>query len=97
MTMWTSPEAINAEVEYRRENLTRLAALTGTRRQRRAKRRGQAVRADNATPTATAAREEHAAALGGEQSRADRARQHREATLPAQRTSGDRPATKQPA
>ena len=127
MTMWTSPEAINAELRYRRESLTRSATLVKTKRRRWGKRRGQAVANSHVTAAAArderaiaapedhtaaareehpvAAREEHGTAAGREypaagragQNGGHRARPRQEATVPAQRASGERPVTKQPA
>lgn len=81
MTMWTSAEAINAEVEYRRERvrLTRRAV-----RKRRAKRKAQAQAVGHSPQRVTSPTAE----------RADH--RHRGVTVPAQRTNGSGTTTKQP-
>lgn len=80
--MWTSADAINAEVEYRRERV-RLTSR-GIRR-RRFSRKVQAVVAERRLHHAV----EQAADVRPEPRRGD-------ATVPAQRASGSGTTTKQP-
>lgn len=91
MSMWVSAEAIDAEVEYRREQNIRLAGLARIGRQFRAERSAR-------RRSARLGRDEAQRGGGGRTPGGGTARttRHRETTLPAQRTSGSSPATKQP-
>lgn len=90
MSMWVSAEAINAEVEYRRERNIRLAGLA---------RLGRQLRAERTARRRSARHGRDEAQSGGSRRTTDggtaRTTQHRETTLPAQRTTGSSPATKQ--
>jgi hypothetical protein len=81
MTMWTSADAINAEIEYRRESIQRTRSAVRSRRAARKERAAAARRKARRVEQTPAERTAH---------------QRHDPMLPAQRTSSSSPATKQP-